>query len=111
MGPVLSAIRKTFEPQGLAVIAPTRFYGYVQGGEDASPASEKTYIDQVLTRYYAGTLAGVPIPITTSGFLAYGASTTPTLALIGRDGMVRYYHPGTLSESELAARIRSALAR
>jgi thiol-disulfide isomerase/thioredoxin len=111
MGPVLSAIRKNFEAQGLAVIAPTRLYGYVEGGEDTPPAREKTYIDQVLTRYYAGTLDGVPVPITTSGFLAYGASTTPTLALIGRDGMVRYYHPGTISESDLAARIRSVLAR
>jgi hypothetical protein len=111
MGPVLSAIRKTFEPQGLAVIAPTRLYGYVEGGEDAPPAREKSYIEQVLTRYYTGTLSGVSVPVTTAGFLAYGASTTPTLALIGRDGMVRYYHPGTLSESELAARIRSALAK
>jgi thiol-disulfide isomerase/thioredoxin len=111
MAPVLSAIRKTFEPQGLAVIAPTRLYGYVAGGEDAPPTREKAYTEQVLARYYAAALSGVPVPITTSGFLAYGSSTTPTLVLIGRNGMIRYYHPGTLSESELAAQIRSVLVK
>lgn len=110
MGPVLAAIQKTFEPQGLAVIAPTRLYGYVAGGEEAPAAREKTYIEQVLTRYYP-MLSGVPVPITTAGFLAYGASTTPTLALIGRDGFVRFYHPGALGETELAAKIRSALVK
>jgi thiol-disulfide isomerase/thioredoxin len=110
MGPVLSAIQKTFAPEGLAIVAPTRLYGYVAGGEDAAPAKEKAYIEQVLTRYYP-MLSGIPVPITTAGFLAYGASTTPTLVLIGRDGFVRSYHPGTLSESELSTRIRSALVR
>jgi thiol-disulfide isomerase/thioredoxin len=110
MSPVLSAIQKTFAGEGLAVLAPTRLYGYTAGGEDAAPAKEKAYIEEVLSRYYP-VLSGVPVPITAAGFLAYGASTTPTLVLIGGDGLVRYYHPGALTEPELAAEVRSALAK
>ena len=103
---ILANIQRTFKPQGLVVIGPTRLYGYVSGGEDAPAAREKAYIADVRRRYYAA-LPDMPVPLSTANFISYGASTTPTLVLIDRAGVVRYYHPGAAPEAELSARIRA----
>ena len=106
--PVLAALKDIYGPKGLVLVGPTRFYGYVAGGEEAAPATEKQYIDQVRRRYYAA-LADMPVPLSAANFLTYGASTTPTLILIDRAGVVRFYHPGAASEPELSARIQAIL--
>jgi thiol-disulfide isomerase/thioredoxin len=103
---IVANLRRTFAPQGLVVIGPTRLYGYVAGGEDAPPVKEKTYIEEVRRRFYAA-LPDMPVPLSTANFIAYGASTTPTLVLIDRAGVVRYYHPGAVTETELSTRIRA----
>jgi hypothetical protein len=59
-------------------------------------------------RYYAA-FADMPTPLSAANFLAYGAGTTPTLILIDRAGVVRFYHPGAASEAELSARIQAIL--
>ena len=102
--PIIASVRKRFAPQGLAVIGPTRLYGYVAGGDPAPPAAEKEYIEQVRRRYYAA-LDGMPTPISAANFEKYGASTTPTLVLLDREGVVRLYHPGAVTENEIAGRI------
>jgi thiol-disulfide isomerase/thioredoxin len=103
---IIADIQRTFAPQGLVVIGPTRLYGYVAGGEDAPPAREKAYIEEVRRRYYAQ-LTGMPVPLSAANFVSYGASSTPTLVLIDRAGVVRYYHPGAAGEAELSARIHA----
>jgi thiol-disulfide isomerase/thioredoxin len=103
---ILANIQRTFAPRGLVLIGPSRLYGYVAGGEDAPPDKEKRYIEEVRRRYYAA-LPDMPVPLSASNFIAYGASTTPTLILIDRAGVVRYYHPGAAGEAELSARIRA----
>ena len=104
----LANMQKTFGPKGLVVIAPTRFYGYVAKGAEAGPAVEKKYIEQVWREFY-GPLGNLAIPISSAGFLTYGVSSTPTLVLIDAAGIVREYHPGTLPEAELAARIQAMI--
>ena len=106
--PVLASLRNTYGPQGLVLVGPTRLYGYAAGGQEAAPAAEKQYIDQVRRRYYAA-LADMPVPLGAANFVAYGASTTPTLILIDRAGVVRFYHPGAASGPELSARIQAML--
>jgi len=95
--------------QRLAIVGPTRFYGYVAGGNEAPPAVEKPYIDAVRRQFYSA-LPDMSAPLSAVNFQTYGASTTPTLVLIDRGGIVRYYHPGAVSESELGARIQALLA-
>jgi thiol-disulfide isomerase/thioredoxin len=106
--PIIADVARRFSPQGLALIGPTRLYGYVAGGEPAPPEAEKQYIQQVRQRYYAP-LANMPAPLSAANFAAYGASTTPTVVLIDRLGMVRFYHPGAVTESELTARVQMLL--
>ena len=105
---ILARVQKTFAKQGLTIIGPTRLYGYVAGGEDAPPAKEKLYIEEVRRKYYAA-LPNMPAPLSAANFITYGASSTPTLVLIDRAGIVRYYHPGGVTEAELAAKIRAVL--
>jgi thiol-disulfide isomerase/thioredoxin len=107
-GPILASLMKTYGPKGLTVMAPTRRYGYVAGGEDAAPAVEKQYIERVRQQYYPA-MAGIPIPLSAANFLAYGCSTTPTIVLLDAAGIVRFYHPGALSESELSSQIQKIL--
>jgi thiol-disulfide isomerase/thioredoxin len=110
MAPGIASLLAKYGPKGLVAIAPTRLYGYVAGGEPAPPEVERRYIERVRGQYYAA-LAGMPTPVSSANFLAYGASTTPTLVLIDSTGIVRYYHPGAAAMPELAARIERLLAK
>jgi thiol-disulfide isomerase/thioredoxin len=97
---ILAQIAREYEPKGLVMIAPTQRYGYVANGDEAGPADELTYIEQIRHKYYADLLS-VPAPVSEANFRNYGASTTPTLVVIDRHGIVRLYHPGAMTLDEL----------
>jgi len=103
---ILAQIASEYAPKGLVMIAPTQRYGYVANGDEAGPADELKYIEQIRHQYYADLLS-VPAPVSEANFRNYGASTTPTLVLIDRRGIVRVYHPGAMTLDEL----RTALNR
>lgn len=102
----LVRLKNEFAPRGLVFVAPTQKYGYVAGGEDAPPAVEIRYIEQVRKTYYTG-LIEAPAIVNEENFRVWGASTTPTLALIDRNGIVRMYHPGAMPYAELRAHIEA----
>ena len=106
--PVIASVMKKYGPRGLVLIGPTRYYGYVANGIDAPPAVEKPYIEMIRRQFYAP-LGDMPVPLSNANFARYGASTTPTLVLVDRKGIVRWYHPGNASERELASRIERVL--
>jgi thiol-disulfide isomerase/thioredoxin len=108
--PIIASLQKTYAPKGLVVIAPTKFYGYVGNGDDASPAVEKPYIERVRQAYYSA-ISPMPTPLSEANFQAYGASTVPTLVLIDAGGIVRTYHPGAMTAQELSTAIRQILKR
>jgi len=106
--PILAKIKAEFAPQGLMFLAPTQKYGYVAGGVDAAPAVETAYIEQVRRKYYTGVI-DAPAPVSEANFTRYGASTTPTLVLIDRAGIVRLYHPGAMTYAELRAAVAKVM--
>ncbi len=108
--PIITQLRSEFAPKGLAVLGPTRLYGYTAQVEHASPGDELAYIDAVRHRFYSG-LLDMPVPISKYNFDVYGASTTPTLVLLDRTGKVAMYHPGALPYDELKAEIEKVVAR
>ena len=79
-------------------------------GQRDATTTERKYIGEVWGKYYAS-LADVPVPIGSGNFRNYGASTTPTLALIDSKGVVRLYHPGNLSYEELRQAVAQVFAR
>jgi thiol-disulfide isomerase/thioredoxin len=99
---ILAQLAQEYAPKGLVMIAPTQRYGYVANGDEAGPADELQYIEKIRHQYYAD-LLNVPAPVSEANFRNYGASTTPTLVLIDRHGIVRLYHPGAMTLEELRA--------
>ncbi len=100
--PVLARLKA--EHPDLVILGPTQRYGYVARGLEAPPAEELKYIDQVRREQY-GAVPEMPAPVSEDNFKNYGASTTPTLVLIDRTGVVRLYHPGKMTYEELSARL------
>jgi thiol-disulfide isomerase/thioredoxin len=106
--PVLARLLERYGPQGLTVVAPTQRYGYVAGGKKASPGDEKAYIEQIRRTVYAQ-LPSTPVPLAQANMERYGVSTTPTIVLIDRQGLVRLYNPGRMTEEALEPIVRRAL--
>ena len=106
--PVLTALLDRYRGQGLGIIAPTQRYGYVAGGRKATADEEKAYIDQVRQTTY-GQLKDIPVPLAPANLDRYGTSTTPTLVLVDREGFVRLYNPGRMTEEALEPLVRRAL--
>jgi thiol-disulfide isomerase/thioredoxin len=106
-GPILALLGSEYAAKGLVVVAPTQRYGYAAAGDPATRAAELSYIEQVRKQYYSQ-LLDVPAPVSQENFNIYGASTTPTLVLINRAGVVSTYHPGRMTYEELRAAIDRA---
>lgn len=100
--PVLAELEREYASKGLVLIAPTQRYGYVARGEEAGPAAELKYMEEI-RHVYLAELLKVPAPVSEANFKNYGASTVPTLVLIDRQGIVRMYHPGAMTLEELRA--------
>jgi len=109
-GPILAKLFAKYRTQGLAIVAPTQRYGYVARGAAAPPDQELKYIVQVRDEYYPF-LAEVPVPTSAANHERYGVSSTPTVVILDRDGIVRLYHPGRLTEEELEQQVAPLLAR
>lgn len=108
--PIIARIAADLEPKGLTVIGPTMLYGYTRAGQDAIPEEERPYIRQIFQQYYAF-IPNMAVPVSSVNFETFGASTTPTLVVIDRQGIVRLYHPGRMAESELRAVLEPLLPR
>jgi thiol-disulfide isomerase/thioredoxin len=102
--PELARLLADYRSTGLVLIGPSQHYGYVAGGAEAPRDVETQYIDQVRRQYYAP-LAGMSVPLSEQDFVRYGVSTTPTLVLLDRQGIVRLYHPGAMPYSQLSAKL------
>jgi thiol-disulfide isomerase/thioredoxin len=106
--PVLARLLDAYGPKGLVIIGPTQRYGYVARGQEAAPDEELRYIEQVRRGFYRS-LPAMSVPVSEETFKVYGSSTTPTLVLIDRAGLVRLYHPGKMSFEDLAPHVAAAL--
>lgn len=91
---------KEYGARGLTVIAPTQLYNDVP--------NERQHIARVLKDTYPD-LRNVATPLSSETFNRYGVSSTPTLVLIDRAGVVRLYRPGRMTFEELAPRVAELL--
>jgi hypothetical protein len=82
----------------------------VDDNEHATAEQENSEIEKAWKESYVG-LEDVLHPVDSPALLAYGVSSTPTLVLVDRAGIVRMYCPFRLTETELATRIKPLLAK
>lgn len=106
--PILADMMRRYSARGLTLVAPTKYYGYVEEGKDAPPAAERRHIQQVRELFYSQ-LGTAPMPLSDANFITYGCSSTPTLAIVDKQGIVRWYHPGAATEAELVREIEKVL--
>ncbi len=106
--PILLRLRRRFGGQGLQVVAPTRLYGYLERGRAVSAEIEREHVQNRRVAAHP-LLSAVAVPISGKNFVAFGVSSTPTLVLVDREGVVRLYHPGRMEEGVLAAEIERLL--
>jgi thiol-disulfide isomerase/thioredoxin len=106
--PVLRELYEQYHDRGLVIVGPTQLYGYVTRGQTATSEEELAYINGDYSAQYP-IPPWMSVPISADNFLNFGVSTTPTLVLVDRDGIVQRYNPGDLSHEELAALIEPLL--
>ena len=106
--PVLKALYEEYHDRGLVIVGPTQLYGFVSRGQTATPEEELAYLNGDYTAQFP-IPSWMGVPLSTNNFVNFGVSTTPTLVLVDRDGIVQRYNPGNLSQEELAALIEPLL--
>jgi thiol-disulfide isomerase/thioredoxin len=92
----LAAVRKRHAPEGLQVLALTRFYD-----DDSLRVKEKARVDSVWKAVYPD-VGTIPIVFSTASMERYGGSSTPTWVFVDRAGVVRRYTPTRLTEEEMS---------
>ena len=105
--PALEQLHDTYGDQ-VAIIGPTQLYGYVSRGEDATPEQELAYLRGAYQDRFP-LPDWMSVPISQQNFLDSGVSTTPTLVVIDREGIVRLYNPGDLPYEELGPHVERLL--
>jgi thiol-disulfide isomerase/thioredoxin len=108
--PILKQLGAEFERKGLVIFGPTKLYGYTAQDEHATATEEKAFIEKVYARFYSE-IPNLQVPVGGTNFDRFGASTTPTIVLADRHGIVRLYHPGLMDEASLRAAIEPLLTR
>ena len=103
-------MKTEYGPKGLVLIGPTQKYGYIGADENVPSRIELPYIEKIRKEYYGAVVDGPPV-VSEQNFLNYGVSTTPTLALVDRAGIVRLYHPGEMTYQDLRSAIEGVLQR
>ena len=106
--PVLTRLLKEYGPKGLVVVGPTQHYGYVAGGLEAPRDQELKYIAETRNRFYSD--LEMTVPVSEENFKRWGSSSSPTVVLIDRAGLVRLYNPGAMSYEQLAPLVAKVVA-
>src|SRR5438094_826407 len=84
---MLAKLVSKYQAQGLAIVAPTQRYGYIVAGTSVPADEELRHIVSVRDTYY-GFLADLPVPVSEANHQRYGVSSTPTLVMVDRQGIV-----------------------
>jgi thiol-disulfide isomerase/thioredoxin len=105
MAKPLAELEAAYRDKGFTIVALTQRYGYVARRAPADPKTELAYIGQVAQEFYGG--VNWTVPVDNESFVSYGTSTTPTVVLVDRQGIVRMYHPGQMKKDELEPHIKA----
>jgi thiol-disulfide isomerase/thioredoxin len=104
----LASIAEKYRSRGLVIIAPTRRYGFANGGRPAAPDRELQHIVKIRDIFYPF-MRHAAVPVTDANYTAFGVDAVPMHVLIDRDGVIRVVHEGVMTEAELDAAIARVL--
>jgi thiol-disulfide isomerase/thioredoxin len=98
--PTVARVVEKYRKRGLTIIAPTRRYGVGQGGRPASPDKELRHLIDVRDTYYSF-LRDEPVPVSEVNYEQYGVASIPMYVVIDKEGVIRLYHAGRMTEEDL----------
>ena len=107
--PILMDLYEKYHAEGLEIVGPTKLYGYISRGTDASAEAEFAYITGKFAAEHP-IPEWMAVPVSSKNFADFGVSSTPTLVVVDRQGVVRLYHPGWMTRVELEPVIERLLA-
>lgn len=96
----------------LALLAPTRTFGFIQKGSPVAAEEEQSHIAAVVDAEYPwmrNRSRCCPL-LSNSTCHRYGASTFPTLVLVDETGIVRTYHSGAMKFEDLTGLLAEVTA-
>ncbi len=108
MAPAVGELEAAYRDKGLIVVGPTQRYGFANRGAAVTPEQELAYIEDIRKQHY-GMIANMAAPVSSDDFNMYGVSTTPTIVVVNRAGVVTLYHPGQMTRAELEPYIQRAV--
>ena len=101
--PALIKLHEQFGDQGLAFVGPTKLFGFSKSRKKkVSEDEELAYVEGSWQKEYP-LPDWMSRPMKQSYFDDFGVSTTPTMVIADREGVVRLYHPGLMTLEELEA--------
>lgn len=107
--PALIALHDQFSDQGLAFVGPTKLFGYSNSRRNkVSENEELAYVEGPWQKKHP-LPEWMSKPLKQSYFDDFGVSTTPTMVIADRQGVVRLYHPGSMTLEELGAAVKPLL--
>jgi thiol-disulfide isomerase/thioredoxin len=106
--PILDELYEEYHDDGLEIVGPTQLYGFTSRGQPATPLEEFDYINGPYQDEFP-IAPWMSVPIGRNNFTNFGVSTTPTLVIVDREGIVQRYNPGDMTRPELEALIRPLL--
>ena len=107
--PALIKLHERFADKGLAVIGPTKLFGFASSRKKQVPESEELAYMEGPWQKKNPLPEWMSKPLKQSYFNDFGVSTTPTMVVAGREGVVRLYHPGSMMLDELEAVVEPLL--
>ena len=107
--PALIELHQRFSDQGLAIVGPTKLFGFAKSRKSkVSEGEELSYVEGAWQRK-TPLPEWMSKPMKQSYFTDFGVSTTPTIVIADRQGIVRLYHPGSMTLEELEAAVQPLL--
>lgn len=107
--PALITLHEQYGDQGLVFVGPTKLFGFAKSRkEKVSEDKELAYVEGPWQQQHP-LPEWMSKPLKQSYFADFGVSTTPTMVIADRQGVVRLYHPGLMTLEELEAAVKPLL--
>ena len=107
--PDLITLHERYANKGLAVVGPTTLFGYTSSRQVSATREQEIAYVEGEWQQETPLPEWMPRPLRDDMFVEFGVSSTPTIIITDRGGVVRLYHPGLMTLAELEEAVKPLL--
>ncbi len=107
--PDLITLHERYADKGLSIVGPTTLFGYTSSRRVSASRDEEIAYVEGDWQQASPLPEWMPKPLSEEMFVEFGVSTTPTIVITDREGVVRLYHPGLMTLAELERAVKPLL--